>query len=109
MIYLTYSLLYFCFVKESATLANRLIEGQVSNAQYAEESYQLKRENCTLKKQLDEKLNNKTFSSSAHNSVQLTSPTELEMLRETVDKLTMVNRKYLSSYEPSCFSFVGES
>ena len=84
---------YFCFVKESATLANRLIEGQVSNAQYAEESYQLKRENCTLKKQLDEKLKNTTFSSSDHNSVQLTSPTELEMLRETVEKLNMVNPK----------------
>ncbi|CAF1539373.1 unnamed protein product [Adineta ricciae] len=82
--------------KESATLANRLIEGQVSNAQYAEESYQLKRENCTLKKQLDEKLKNATFSSSGHNSVQLTSPTELEMLRETVEKLNMENRNLQS-------------
>ncbi|CAF1058626.1 unnamed protein product [Didymodactylos carnosus] len=39
---------------ESANLANRLIHGQVTNAQNAEELYQLKRENCNLKKQCDE-------------------------------------------------------
>lgn len=56
--------------KESETLANRLIEGQISNAQYAEESYQLKRENCALKKQIN--------------------PEELENLQQTIIQLANV-------------------
>ncbi|CAF4354133.1 unnamed protein product [Rotaria socialis] len=86
--------------KESATLANRLIEGQVLNAQHAEESYQLKRENYTLKKQLDEILhqnNDKTTSSTkTENSSDFSNVSEdkeeLENLRETINRLTIENR-----------------
>ncbi|CAF1299439.1 unnamed protein product [Rotaria magnacalcarata] len=86
--------------KESATLANRLIEGQVLNAQYAEESYQLKRENYTAKKQLDEILqqnNDKTTSSTkTENSSDFSNVSddqeELGNLRETINRLTMENR-----------------
>ncbi|UJR14631.1 hypothetical protein I4U23_001625 [Adineta vaga] len=86
--------------KESATLANRLIEGQVLNAQSAEESYQLKRENCTLKKQLDEKNivnNNKITTATTSNSNAISNEKELEMLHETVEKLTIDNRNLQST------------
>lgn len=97
-------MIFFCnkksfVLKESATLANRLIEGQVLNAQYAEESYQLKRENYTFKKQLEE-LNNKNIEitqakANEQNSIDITlvskDKEELEKLRETINKLTSVN------------------
>ncbi|CAF1505006.1 unnamed protein product [Rotaria sp. Silwood1] len=86
--------------KESATLANRLIEGQVLNAQYAEESYQLKRENYNFKKQLEEhnnqNINNTTIKDNNQNSTNMTTIShdneELETLYETVQKLTLENR-----------------
>ncbi|CAF3719685.1 unnamed protein product [Rotaria sp. Silwood1] len=86
--------------KESATLANRLIEGQVLNAQYAEESYQLKRENYNFKKQLEEhnnqNINNTTIKDNNQNSTNITTIShdneELETLYETVQKLTLENR-----------------
>ena len=65
-------------------MANRLIEGQVSNAQYAEESYQLKRENSSLKKQLDE------FLSKTAEEIGRSNENELKILRETVEQLTNV-------------------
>ena len=76
--------------QESETLANRLIEGQILNAQYAEESYQLKRENCTLKKQREDPERSPSIDQSSsppdfHNLYQ-----ELETLRETVNRLTLV-------------------
>lgn len=80
-----------CSSKESATLANRLIEGQVLNAQYAEESYQLKRDNSTFKKQIDEinqSLTIKQISSS--NLPPITNNDELEMLHERINSLTAV-------------------
>ncbi|CAF1296983.1 unnamed protein product [Adineta steineri] len=98
--------------KESATLANRLIEGQVLNAQYAEESYQLKRENCTLKKQIDEinclninnnhhtYINNNTIETKNLNSSDFlvtSNNNELDVLRETVNRLTMENRRLQST------------
>ncbi|CAF0835245.1 unnamed protein product [Adineta steineri] len=90
--------------KESATLANRLIEGQVSNAQYAEESYQLKRENCTLKKQVDEKISQNSNKIIPQNNIQNSSDStvtsndeELEALRGTIDKLTIDNRNLQST------------
>jgi hypothetical protein len=90
------------FEKESENLANRLIEGQVLNAQYAEESYQLKRENCTLKKQIEDKNNPNIDQTTTINSNQ--NPTdfyvlykELETLRETVNRLTAV-----------CFAFFSQ-
>lgn len=72
--------------KESATLANRLIEGQVSNAQYAEESYQLKRENSNLRKQLD------GYVRQSENVVlpSVSNDVELADLRESIDRLTTV-------------------
>lgn len=70
--------------KESATLANRLIEGQVSNAQYAEESYQLKRENNSLRKQLEE------FLTKSSGEIIQSNENELKMLRESVEKLNEV-------------------
>lgn len=84
----------FRFSKESATLANRLIEGQVLNAQYAEESYQLKRENCTLKKQIEE-INQsmtmkKTSIENPSDSLQTSNPNELELLHQTINSLTDV-------------------
>ena len=90
--------MYFEFVyKESATLANRLIEGQVLNAQYAEESYQIKRESCTLKKQLEEKNNQNTDKTMSQNTNQNPSESslvsndhELETLREVVHRLSTV-------------------
>jgi septal ring factor EnvC (AmiA/AmiB activator) len=65
------------------------------NAQYAEESYQLKRENCTLKKQIEEinLLNNNTNSTKNSNSSDfLVQPNnnELEVLHETVNRLSAV-------------------
>jgi hypothetical protein len=85
-----------CFFseKESATLANRLIEGQVLNAQYAEESYQLKRENATLKKQLGQ-MNNQTIIENNHTNPSdfnlVSNNEELESLRETVERLSDVS------------------
>lgn len=85
--------------QESETLANRLIEGQILNAQYAEESYQLKRENCTLKKQREDPERSPSID-------QPSSPTdfhplyqELETLRDTVNRLTLVEslRSFLTS------------
>jgi hypothetical protein len=82
-------------LKESVTLANRLIEGQVLNAQYAEESYQLKRENCNLKKQIEEinNLNNNTTETKNNNSSDFlitSNNNELEVLHETVNRLSAV-------------------
>ncbi len=93
----------YCFEKESETLANRLIEGQVLNAQYAEESYQLKRENCTLKKQIEDKNNPNSDQIITQNSNQNPPDlkalcSELETLRETVNRLTIV------SFFPMTFS-----
>lgn len=75
--------------KESATLANRLIEGQVLNAQYAEESYQLKRDISTLKKQIEDLAEQ---NSSTDKEKLRSNQTELENLREIVDRLTSANR-----------------
>ncbi len=81
------------FFQESETLANRLIEGQILNAQNAEESYQLKRENCSLKKQIEDKdnpNNDQTVTSSEKLSTFDVMYDELETLRETVNRLTIV-------------------
>ncbi|CAF0893319.1 unnamed protein product [Rotaria sordida] len=97
--------------KESLTLANRLIEGQVLNAQYAEESYQLKRENCTLKKQIEEfyHSNNNNNNNNNHDSNNQTkninssdflvksNDNELEILQETIDRLSDENRRLQST------------
>ena len=88
--------------QESATLANRLIEGQIMNAQHAEESYQLKRENCSLKHQIDETASLSTqppvTSSSSSNPrsssdflVTTNDNNEVEILRETVNRLSTVS------------------
>lgn len=84
--------------QESETLANRLIEGQILNAQYAEESYQLKRENCTLKKQLDDPERSPSIDqkpSSFEDSHRFYQ--ELETLRETINRLTLVEFLRISS------------
>jgi cyclophilin family peptidyl-prolyl cis-trans isomerase len=83
------------FKKESENLANRLIEGQVLNAQYAEESYQLKRENSTLKKQIEDinQLNNITIerkNSNLSDFIITSNNNELEILNETVNRLSAV-------------------
>ncbi|CAF1026293.1 unnamed protein product [Rotaria sordida] len=91
--------------KESATLANRLIEGQVLNAQYAEETDQLKHENYTLKKQLEENNNqniNKTIIQNNNqnlldDNIISNDKEELEVLRETVQNLTSKNRNLQST------------
>ncbi|CAF5193021.1 unnamed protein product, partial [Rotaria magnacalcarata] len=89
--------------KESVTLANRLIEGQVLNAQCAEESYLLKLENSTLKKQIEElnHLNTDTNNNNHSNNnyaqtktrdssdfVAESDDNELEILQETVNRLS---------------------
>lgn len=68
-------------------MANRLIEGQVLNAQYAEESYQIKRENFNLKKEFSKR-------NSVETSDFLVRPeeNELENLREAVERLNLVRR-----------------
>ena len=94
--------------KESETLANRLIEGQVSNAQYAEESYQLKRENCTLKKQIEGKENPNIDQILIPNGQQTSQDftalyEELEILRESVNKLSevkIISNLYSSTKSP---------
>ncbi|CAF4183124.1 unnamed protein product [Rotaria socialis] len=98
--------------KESVTLANRLIEGQVLNAQCAEESYLLKRENCTLKKQIEElnHLNTDTNNNNHNNNNYAQTKTrdssdfiaesddnELEILQETVNRLSAENRRLQST------------
>ncbi len=65
------------------------------NAQYAEESYQLKRENCSLKKQIEEinHLNNSTNQTKNSNSSDFliaSNNNELEVLNETVNRLSEV-------------------
>ncbi len=65
------------------------------NAQYAEESYQLKRENCTLKKQIEEinQLNhntNQTKNSHPSDFFIASNNNELEVLHETVNRLSAV-------------------
>ncbi len=65
------------------------------NAQYAEESYQLKRENCTLKKQIEEinQLNqnsNQTKNSNSSDFLITSNDNELEVLHETVNRLSDV-------------------
>jgi hypothetical protein len=72
-----------------------LIEGQVLNAQYAEESYQLKRENSTLKKQIEDinQLNNITIerkNSNLSDFIITSNNNELEILNETVNRLSAV-------------------
>lgn len=72
-----------------------MIEGQVLNAQYAEESYQLKRENCNLKKQIEEinLLNEKIIQTNDSNSSDFlitSNNNEIESLNETVDRLSQV-------------------
>lgn len=84
-----------CSSKESATLANRLIEGQVLNAQYAEESYQLKRENSTYKKQIEEinqslAMKPTSLEISSSNLLQTSNHNELEILHERIDCLAAV-------------------
>jgi len=71
------------------------------NAQYAEESYQLKRENCTLKKQIEDKNNPNIDQTTTINSNQSPSDfyvlyKELETLRETVNRLTAVGFAFFS-------------
>ena len=75
-----------------------MIEGQVLNAQYAEESYQLKRENNTLKKQIEEmnQLNNNNNitvqrkNSQSSDFLVTSHNNELDVLHETVDRLDAV-------------------
>ncbi|CAF3962560.1 unnamed protein product [Rotaria magnacalcarata] len=98
--------------KESVTLANRLIEGQVLNAQCAEESYLLKLENSTLKKQIEElnHLNTDTNNNNHSNNNYAQTKTrdssdfvvesddnELEILQETVNRLSAENRRLQST------------
>ncbi|CAF1399863.1 unnamed protein product [Adineta ricciae] len=92
--------------KESETLANRLIEGQVLNAQYAEESYQLKRENNSLKKQLEDldcMFKNTQIDTdqteNIHTSdfIVTSNHNEVEVLRETVNRLSTENRRLQST------------
>ena len=92
------------FQKQSETLANRLIEGQVLNAQYAEESYQLKRENNSLKKQLEDLdclLKNTQIGTdqteNIHTSdfIVTSNHNEVEVLRETVNRLSTVSRLHV--------------
>jgi hypothetical protein len=92
------------FQKESATLANRLIEGQVMNAQYAEEIYQLKREYSALKRQFEDKNSpnvDKTIIQNNHhnlsNSIFTPQDEELEVLQQTVDRLAAVGFFYFLS------------
>ena len=80
-----------------------MIEGQVLNAQYAEESYQLKRENCNLKKQIEEinYLNNKndiiqTQNGNSADFSENSDDNELEVLNETVDRLSAVSSLHYS-------------
>ncbi len=74
------------------------------NAQYAEESYQLKRENCTLKKQIENKDNldidqSVTSSDDNQNSSNFhVIYEELEALRETVNQLTIVRFLFSSNF-----------
>ncbi|CAF5213026.1 unnamed protein product, partial [Rotaria magnacalcarata] len=97
---------------ESVTLANRLIEGQVLNAQCAEESYLLKLENSTLKKQIEElnHLNTDTNNNNHSNNnyaqtktrdssdfVAESDDNELEILQETVNRLSAENRRLQST------------
>ncbi|CAF1987229.1 unnamed protein product [Rotaria magnacalcarata] len=81
--------------KESVTLANRLIEGQVLNAQCAEESYLLKLENSTLKKQIEE-LNHLNTDTNNNNHIE-SDDNELEILQETVNRLSAENRRLQST------------
>ncbi|CAM4771760.1 unnamed protein product [Rotaria magnacalcarata] len=81
--------------KESVTLANRLIEGQVLNAQCAEESYLLKLENSTLKKQIEE-LNHLNTDTNNNNHTE-SDDNELEILQETVNRLSAENRRLQST------------
>jgi hypothetical protein len=84
----------YLFFQESETLANRLIEGQILNAQYAEESYQLKRENYSLKKQISDK-DNPDIDQSVTSSDDIQNfhliYEELETLRERVNRLNAVS------------------
>jgi hypothetical protein len=67
------------------------------NAQYAEESYQLKRENCTLKKQIEEKNNPNITQNHNQNSSDVNAIyEELETLRETVNRLRTVSLFYMT-------------
>ena len=88
-------------LKESATLANRLIEGQVLNAQYAEESYQLKRENNTLKKQIEEQTNVETS-----DFLISSNENEFDVLRETVQRLLNVIRLVFGQLSLISISFL---
>ncbi|CAF3744061.1 unnamed protein product [Rotaria sp. Silwood1] len=90
--------------KESLTLANRLIEGQVLNAQYAEESYQIKRENSNLKKHIEDliHLNNhdtniQTKNIDSSDFLVKSNDNELEVLQETVNRLSDENRRLQST------------
>jgi chlorite dismutase len=67
------------------------------NAQCAEESYQLKRENCTLRKQLENRNHSNIDQAVQQNNTQNSSDVvlvsndkELEILRDTVERLTGV-------------------
>jgi hypothetical protein len=108
-------------LKESATLANRLIEGQVLNAHYAEESYQLKRDNCHLKKQIDDTINNERRPTNLSHRSDFLVPNpddtddNIDRLRETIQRLTLVcricHRTNASIPKSSMFmvDFIGES
>jgi len=78
------------------------------NAQYAEESYQLKRENCTLKKHIDDDDDNNNHLPQTHeqNPLQSTNisdflitknQNELDVLHETIDRLSTENRRLHST------------
>ena len=65
------------------------------NAQYAEESYQLKRENSTLKKQIEEinqslLMKQTSLEPSSSHLLQTSNHNELEVLHERIDSLAAV-------------------
>lgn len=88
-----------------------MIEGQVLNAQSAEELYQLKRDNITLRRQIDEltsrqlEQSNQATPAQSHSSPELivSNEEELENLRQTIHRLTTVDNRH-SLLKHSCRS-----
>ncbi|CAF0762374.1 unnamed protein product, partial [Didymodactylos carnosus] len=78
--------------KESANLADRLIQGQVTNAQSAEELYQLKRDNCNLKKQYEEIKQNPIISHSQ------SFPLSISPTNSSNDLIRPLNQVYRREY-----------
>jgi hypothetical protein len=75
----------------------------VSNAQWAEESYQLKRDNATLRKQIEE-LNHQRRELTSHHhrddghtsdDVLVSNQEELEDLRQSINRLTAVGYRII--------------